>query len=146
MRHYKEEFRDKIVFCNCDDPYESNFFKFFALNFNYLGLRKLIATCYSDSPIAGEQLALFEVNSFSERPSDSRHSYKIEISEVMDENVDGACDLTDVELLLKNRKNAIKLLDNDGDFRSAECIELLKARYCCQQSHLFRYSRSTLVN
>ena len=46
LRHYKENFKDKVVFCNCDDPYESNFFKYFAMNFNYLGLKKLIATFY----------------------------------------------------------------------------------------------------
>ena len=44
LKHYKEHFKDKTVFCNCDDPYESNFFKYFAMNFNYLGLKKLIAT------------------------------------------------------------------------------------------------------
>ena len=44
MKHYKDHFKGKTVFCNCDDPYESNFFKYFAMNFNYLGLKKLIAT------------------------------------------------------------------------------------------------------
>ena len=52
LRHYKDCFKDKVIFCNCDDPYESNFFKYFAMNFNYLGLKKLIATCYDSSPIA----------------------------------------------------------------------------------------------
>jgi hypothetical protein len=52
LKHYKEHFKDKVVFCNCDDPYESNFFKYFAINFNSLGLKKLIATCYIGSPIA----------------------------------------------------------------------------------------------
>ena len=42
LRHYKEHFKGKVVFCNCDDPYESNFFKYFAINFNHLGLKKLI--------------------------------------------------------------------------------------------------------
>ncbi len=51
--HYKDHFKGKVVLCNCDDPFESNFFKYFALNFNRLGLKKLIATCYSGSPIAG---------------------------------------------------------------------------------------------
>ena len=45
LRHYKEHFKDKVVFCNCDDPYESEFFKYFAMSFNSLGLKKLIATC-----------------------------------------------------------------------------------------------------
>ena len=60
LKHYKKHFKDKIVFCNCDDPYESNFFKYFAMNFNQLGLKKLIATCYVGSPIANTQLSLFE--------------------------------------------------------------------------------------
>ena len=56
MRYYRKHFKDKTVLCNCDDPFESNFFKYFALNFNRLGLKKLIATCYYSSPIAGQQL------------------------------------------------------------------------------------------
>lgn len=62
LRHYKEHFRGKVVFCNCDDPYESHFFKYFAMNFNFLGLKKLLATSYSDSPVAFQQLPLFEVS------------------------------------------------------------------------------------
>ena len=61
MRHYRKHFKNKTVFCNCDDPFESNFFKYFVLNFNRLGLRKLIATCYVSSPIANTQLSLFDV-------------------------------------------------------------------------------------
>ena len=56
MRYYKKHFNGKTVFCNCDDPFESNFFKYFVLNFNRLGLKKLIATCYFSSPIVGQQL------------------------------------------------------------------------------------------
>ncbi len=115
LKHYKKHFRGKTVFCNCDDPYESNFFKYFAMTFNYLGLKKLIATCYDSSPIVGEQLSLFP----DKRP------YMIQITEVIDENCDGSIDLTDVEYLLKNKKNVIKKL-KDGDFRSEECVELLK--------------------
>ena len=126
MRHYKEQFRDKIIFCNCDDPYESNFFKYFAMNFNFLGLKKLIATCYSESPVATKQLSLFDVKDLVVKSTDARHPYKIEITEVKDENADGAVDLADVEYLLKNRKNALTLLNGDGDFRSTECIDLLK--------------------
>ena len=62
LKNYKEHFKGKVVFCNCDDPFESNFFKYFAMNFNYLGLKKLICTCYADSPIAGEQLSFFDLN------------------------------------------------------------------------------------
>ena len=59
LKHYKQHFKEKVVFCNCDDPFESNFFKFFAMNFNFLGLKKLIATCYVTSSIVYTQLSLF---------------------------------------------------------------------------------------
>lgn len=126
MKHYKEHFKDKVIFCNCDDPYESNFFKYFSMNFNFLGLKKLIATCYSGSPVAGEQLSLLEVKNLKEQGEIERLPYKIEITEVKDENNDGAIDLTDVEYLLKNRNNILTLLKGDGDFRSEESVELLK--------------------
>jgi len=126
LRHYKEHFRDKVIFCNCDDPFESNFFKYFAMNFNFLGLKKLIATSYAESPIACQQLSLLEINNLEVKNTDTKHPYKIEITEVKDENADGAVDLADVEYLLKNRKNTLTLLEGDGDFRSTECINLLK--------------------
>lgn len=126
MRHYREQFRGKVVFCNCDDPYESNFFKFFAMNFNYLGLKKLVATSFTDSPVAGQQLPLFEVMGLTGKTTDAVPAYKIEISEVDDENADGAVGLADVEHLLKNQKNALTLLKGDGDFRSRECVKLLE--------------------
>ena len=66
MRHYKAHFKGKTVLCNCDDPYESNFFKYFAMNFNYLGLKKLIATCYVSSPIMYTQLSMFDEGPVSE--------------------------------------------------------------------------------
>ncbi len=121
LKHYKKEFKDKVIFCNCDDPYESNFFKYFAMNFNMLGLKKLIATCYATSPVANSQLSMFD----NEEENDKK-AYRIEITEVTDENGDGAVDLADVEYLLKNRKNTLKQLEGDGDFRSDECVELLK--------------------
>lgn len=126
MRHYKQHFRSKVVLCNCDDPYESNFFKYFAMNFNTLGLKKLIATSYADSPVAGQQLSLFEVKGLYLTSTSEKKPYKIEISEVQDDNRDGAVDLSDVMYLLKNKKNVLALLSDNGDFRSAECIELLK--------------------
>ena len=61
LRHYKDQFRNKIVYCNCDDPFESNFFKYFASNFNALNLGKLVSTSYVGSPVAGQQLSLLEV-------------------------------------------------------------------------------------
>jgi hypothetical protein len=126
LRHYREHFRGKVVFCNCDDPYESNFFKYFAMHFNFLGLKKLIATSYVESPVACQQLSLFEVRGLYLAEGDDNHPYKVEITEVSDENADGAVGLADVEYLLKNRKNTLTLLEGDGDFRSEECIELLK--------------------
>ncbi|MCQ2350430.1 MAG: adenine-specific methyltransferase EcoRI family protein [Paludibacteraceae bacterium] len=123
LRYYKEYFKGKVVFCNCDDPYESNFFKYFALNFNAFGLKKLIATCYNPSPIAGVELNLFEDNAM---PETVKKAYKIEITEVSDVNNDGAIDLADVEFLLKNNNNVLTTLNGSGDFRSVECKELLE--------------------
>lgn len=128
LRHYKAHFKGKTVFCNCDDPYESNFFKYFAMNFNYLGLKKLIATCYVSSPIMYTQLALFDDMEYQviAPKSSNKKPYKVEITEVNDENNDGAFDLEDIKHLLKSKKNVCKVLKGDGDFRSEECIELLK--------------------
>lgn len=125
LRHYRKHFKDKTVLCNCDDPYESNFFKYFAMNFNILGLKKLICTCYAGSPVIYTQLDLFgeaEVVSIEH----DRKPYKIELTEVQDVNEDGAVDLEDVEAMLHNPRFKPKLLKGDGDFRSEECIKLLK--------------------
>ena len=126
MKHYRKHFKDKIVFCNCDDPYESNFFKYFAMNFNFLGLKKLVATCYKGSPIIYTQLNEFGDEETVSVIQNEKRPYKIEITEIIDINGDGAVDLTDVEYLLKNNKNSLSLLDGDGDFRSPECVEFLK--------------------
>lgn len=126
LRHYKDFFRGKTVLCNCDDPFESNFFKYFAMNFNILGLKKLIATCYATSPIVYTQLTLFGEPEVMAAAESRKKPYKVEITEVTDENGDGRVDLADVEYLMKNRKNVLTLLEGDGDFRSPECIELLK--------------------
>ncbi|MFH2069715.1 MAG: adenine-specific methyltransferase EcoRI family protein [Elusimicrobiota bacterium] len=123
LKHYKDQFRGKIVYCNCDDPFESNFLKYFAANFNALGLRKLITTSYVKSPIVGGQLPLFEVEGL--KPS-GKEPFKIEIKEVPDSDKDGAINLDDVEHLLKHDKNTATPLKGNGDFRSDECVELLK--------------------
>lgn len=123
LKHYKSQFRGKVVYCNCDDPFESNFFKYFAANFKELGLKKLITTSYVKSPIVGGQLPLFEVEGL--KPS-GKEPFKIEIKEVPDTDKDGAINLDDVEYLLKHDKNTATPLKGDGDFRSEECIELLK--------------------
>ena len=121
--HYREYFRDKIIFCNCDDPYESNFFKYFALNFNALGLKKLIATCYDGSPIAQQELPLFP----EAETEPKRKAYKVEISEVPDLDGNGSTDLADVQLLLKSSTHNVKAeLKQNGSFDSPESIELLK--------------------
>lgn len=123
LRNYRPYFKDKVVLCNCDDPYESNFFKYFALNFNALGLKKLIATCYNGSPIAGDELPLlFEIGESEPK----KIAYKVEITEVQDYNNDGAVNLADVQYLIQNDKNVLTLLKGNGDFRSPECVELLK--------------------
>ncbi len=125
LRHYTQHFEGKAVFCNCDDPYESNFFKYFAANFNALKLKRLIATCYAGSPVAGQQLELFGDTTEPDVPR-KRIPHKIVINEVSDVNGDGRIDLADVEWLIKNDKNVLSRLKGDGDFRSAECVELLK--------------------
>jgi hypothetical protein len=123
LRHYKEQFRGKVIFCNCDDPYESNFFKYFANNFNHLGLKKLIATSFTKSPIAGTQIPLFEMEGLK---PDGKQPFKVEINEVPDSDGSGAVDLADVQYLLKHDKNIATPLKGNGDFRSEECVELLK--------------------
>lgn len=123
LMHYKKHFAGKTIFCNCDDPYESNFFKYFALNFNALGLKKLIATCYNGSPVSGNELLL----DFGDTIDDPKKiAYKVEITEVTDINGDGAINLADVQYLMQNDKNVISILKGNGDFRSEESIELLK--------------------
>lgn len=121
--HYRDYFRDKVIFCNCDDPYESNFFKYFALNFNALGLKKLIATCYDGSPIAQQELPLFPETETEPK----RKAYKVEITEVPDLDGNGSTDLADVQQLLKTSDHNVKSeLKQNGSFDSPESIELLK--------------------
>ena len=122
LRHYRLHFKEKIVLCNCDDPYESNFFKYFAFHFNEYKIKKLIATCYIGSPIASTQLTLFD-----DEPEDNKTTrvpHKIEITEIEDCNADLAVDLRDVGRLLANKKNALTRLKGDGDFRSDELKRL----------------------
>ena len=128
LRHYRVQLRDRVVLCNCDDPYESNFFRYFALNFNALGLKKLIATCYDGSSVAGGRLPLLDIEGLK---PEGNQPYAVEITNVPDANGDGAVDLTDVELLLKTDGNVSHTLKGDdeygaGDFRSAECVEFLR--------------------
>ncbi len=136
LKHYRSFFAGKTVLCNCDDPYESNFFKYFAMNFNTLGLKKLVTTCYATSPVVGDefeyyvdnagQLAFVPDTDTTPLVCSTRRPYRVEITEVTDENNDGRADLADVEYLMRNRKNTMTLLNGDGDFRSPECVELLR--------------------
>lgn len=123
LRYYKDQFRNKVVYCNCNDPFESSFFKYFAANFNALGLKKLITTSYSKSVIAGTQLPLIEIQGLK---PDGKEPFKIEINKVPDTTKDGAIGLPDVEWLLRNDENTVTPLKGDGDFRSEESVELLK--------------------
>lgn len=103
IQHYRHYFKDKVVLCNCDDPRISNFFRYFALNFKWLGLKKLITTCYQNQ----------NVDLFSE--NNTEKAIYLEY------------DGTTVNNSLPNIDEiGIKELKGDGDFRSAECIELLK--------------------
>ena len=106
LQHYWQHFRDKVVLCNCDDPYESNFFKYFALRFNQLGLKKLICTCYNGSPVQGNEF-LIHFEPWDDEPK--KQAYKVEITEVKDLNGDGAVDLSDVRYLLQNDKNVLSV-------------------------------------
>jgi len=103
LRHYKGHFKDKVVLCNCDDPRVSNFFHYFSHNFEQLGLKKLITTCYKS-----QNMDLFSENS-------SEKAIYLEYNG--DKNGNNVPDPQEI---------GIKPLNGDGDFRSKECIELLK--------------------
>lgn len=120
-----DTFRNKVVYCNCDDPFESNFFKYFAANFNKLGLKKLVTTSYDGSPIAGAQLTFGEYDEGNGKRQKPK-AIAVEIEEVKDINGDGATGIEDVGLFLKQNPHTRTRLAEGGDFRSAECVELLK--------------------
>lgn len=103
LRHYKDHFKDKVVYCNCDDPRVSNFFHYFSYNFEHLGLKKLIATCYKN-----QDADLFSTN-------ESEQAVYLEY--MGDKNGNKVPDADEI---------GVKSLQGDGDFRSVESIELLK--------------------
>jgi hypothetical protein len=103
LRHYKDHFKDKIVFCNCDDPRISNFFHYFSYNFENLGLKKLITTCYKNQ----------EIDLFSNHKSEKA----IYLEYTGDKNGNKVPNPEEI---------GINHLNGDGDFRSPESIELLK--------------------
>ena len=90
----------KVVYCNCNNPFESNFFKYFAANFNKLGLKRLITTSYDGSPIAG-QLTLFPEYSEGNGKRQKPKALAITLDRVKDEDGDSTANVTDVELFLK---------------------------------------------
>ena len=123
-------FRDKVVYCNCDDPFESNFFKYFAANFNTLGLKRLITTSFDGSPIAGQGELFPEYNEGNGKRLKPK-AVAVILDAVKDEDGDGAANIEDVKLFLKRNKAARKALKSDdtyagGDFRSSDCVSLLK--------------------
>jgi hypothetical protein len=123
LRHYREHFAGKTVLCNCDDPFESDFFKYFVLNFNRLGLKKLMATCYTGSPIA---FSIFDI--LDESPEDNttlRTPYKAIVTSVRDATGDGSVTMNDVAELFRSHENELTELKGDGDFRSQECLDLM---------------------
>ena len=122
INHYEDKFKGKIVLCNCDDPFESNFCKFFLRNFNYLGLKRLICTLYSTSPVLGQQLSLFDM---LDEPVIQGNGYVMYISEVPMANGRGVSD-EDIDALLKSRKRGVKKLKGNGDYRSDECLKYLE--------------------
>ena len=129
IEYDKNTFKNKVVYCNCDDPFESNFFRYFVLNFRRLGLKRLISTSYKPSPVANTQLGLFgdDATLPPEKGRPKITANKLVINEVGDINGDGSFSLQDIaEQLKSNRNNEWQPLKGDGDFRSDECIELLK--------------------
>lgn len=124
LRHYRKHFKGKTILCNCDDPFESNFFKYFVLNFNKLGLKKLIATCYATSAISNKELSLSKVLGNDE--TKEGRPYKAVVTKIYDATGDGGIDMLDVAELFKMGENELTELKEDGDFRSEECLELLK--------------------
>ena len=122
LNHYDTFFKNKTVLCNCDDPYESNFCKFFLKNFNYLGLKRLICTSYVSSSVVGTQMTIWD---FLGEPVKKGNGYVMDISEVPMENGRGVSD-DDITRLLKSKKRGVKKLQDDGSFNSDECIEYLQ--------------------
>lgn len=103
LRHYKKHFFGKVIYCNCDDPRTSNFFRYFFINFRQLGLKKLIASCYKN-----QTPTLFKNDNFEP-------ALYVEFSG--EKNYDSSLNLGEIPL---------KKLDDDGDFRGNESINLLK--------------------
>jgi len=129
LEYNSDVFRDKVVYCNCDDPFESNFFRYFVLNFNKLGLKQLITTSYKPSSVANTQLSLFgdDKTLVKSKGRPKINANKFIINQVRDIDGDGEFNLKDVAKQLRaNKHNEWTPLESDGDFRSDESINLLK--------------------
>ena len=129
LEYNPDVFRGKVVYCNCDDPFESNFFRYFVLNFKKFGLKQLITTSYKPSPVANTQLSLLgdDKNLTKSKGRPKITANKFIINEVQDIDGDGEFNLKDIAQQLKaNKNNEWAPLEGDGDFRSDECIKLLK--------------------
>ncbi|MBN2016068.1 adenine-specific methyltransferase EcoRI family protein [Candidatus Dojkabacteria bacterium] len=129
LEYDPDTFKNKVIYSNCDDPYESNFFRYFVLNFNKLGLKRLVTTSYKPSPVANTQLKMLgddkTLGQSKGRPKITAN--KIVINEVGDIDGDGEFNLKDVaEQLKANKNNDWEPLEGNGDFRSKECVTLLK--------------------
>ena len=124
LSHYTKHFKDKVVLCNCDDPFESNFFRYFVLNFNRLGIKKLITTSYAGSPIAYRQLNMFDyVDGVA--PDGRKRAYKAEVTVVHGKTATSGYNMDDIANLFVTGENKLELLEGDGDFRSQECLDIL---------------------
>lgn len=115
VNRYTSHFSGKTVLCNCDDPFESAFSKYFIKNFNVLQLKKLICTSYRNSRIAGKETKNKKIN--------SRHAYVMIIENIKSNSLIMSDD--EIDLFL-NSSGSVKKLDGDGDFRSEECLRYLK--------------------
>lgn len=116
MVKHRDQLKGKTILCNCDDPFESAFFRYFALNFNKLGLTGLTSTCFAESSIAGKEYPL----------EGTTGAYKAVVTEVPDENLERPDGSLDLESLFAMPGNSLVHLNSDGDFRSIECEALLK--------------------
>lgn len=131
--HYQEQFKGKIVLCNCDDPFESNFCYYFLRHFNQLGLKKLICTSYAESKIDqikdNIQLVLNLFDSDGE-PVVVNRGYVLTVTKMPGKRGEEIPD--DVIKTVLERRGVVRKLNGTGDFRSAECIEYLKeCDICC---------------
>jgi len=129
LEYDQNTFKGKVVYSNCDDPFESNFFRYFVLNFDKLGLKQLITTSYKPSPVANTQLGLFgDDKTLTKSKGRSKiTANKFIINEVGDVDGDGSFTLEDIAKQLRtNKNNEWTPLEGEGDFRSDECVELLK--------------------